>query len=64
MRNDKLDELLDILLNILEGAARYTGLLLAPAEGFNLHLRLFFALRANNCFLYLIARILLIFGNQ
>ena len=30
----------------LEGTARYAGLLLAPAEGFGLRPRLFFALRA------------------
>ena len=30
----------------LEGAARYAGLLLAPAEGFGLRPRSFFALRA------------------
>ena len=37
------------LLHILEGAARYAGLLLAPAEGFGLRLRpFFFALPAKN----------------
>ena len=34
-----------ILLKILEGAARYAGLLLAPAEGFGLRTRPFFAIR-------------------
>ena len=34
------------LFLILEGAARYAGLLLAPAEGFGLRPRPFFALRA------------------
>ena len=34
------------LLNRLEGAARYVGLLLAPAEGFGLRPRPFFALWA------------------
>jgi hypothetical protein len=33
-------------LRILEDTARYAGLLLAPAEGFGLRPRLFFALRA------------------
>ena len=33
-------------LPLLEGAARYAGLLLAPAEGFSLRLGLFLALRA------------------
>ena len=33
----------------LEGAARYAGLLLAPAEGFGLQPRFLFALRAKNC---------------
>ena len=32
----------------LEGAARYAGLLLAPAEGFGLWPRPFFALQAKN----------------
>ena len=37
----------------LEGAARYAGLLLAPAEGFGLQPRPFFALRAKKGFLCL-----------
>ena len=45
--------------NILEGAARYAGLLLAPAEGFGLRLRPFFALRAKkDNFMSVLAKIL------
>ena len=37
---------------ILEGAARYAGLLLAPAEGFGLQPMPFFALRATKRSVY------------
>ena len=50
---------------ILEGAARYAGLLLAPAEGFGLRPRPFFALRAKKgLFMSVFAQILVIFGDQ
>ena len=50
---------------ILEGAARYAGLLLAPAEGFGLRPRPFFALRANkDIFMSVLAQILVVFGDQ
>ena len=39
-----------LLLVKLEGAARYAGLLLAPAEGFGLRPRFFFAHCAKNSF--------------
>ena len=43
----------------LEGAARYAGLLLAPAEGFGLRPRPFFALRAKkDLFMSVLAQIL------
>ena len=49
----------------LEGAARYAGLLLAPAEGFSLRPRPFFALRAKkDLFMSVLAQILVIFGDQ
>ena len=49
----------------LEGAARYAGLLLAPAEGFGLWPRPFFALRAKkDLFMSVLAQILVIFGDQ
>ena len=49
----------------LEGAARYAGLLLAPAEGFGLRQRPFFALRAKkDLFMSVLAIILVIFGDQ
>ena len=52
-------------LYILEGAARYAGLLLAPAEGFGLRPRPFFALRAKkDLFMSVLAQILVIFGDQ
>ena len=41
------------VLRTLEGAARYASLLLAPAEGFGLRPRRFFALGANTGLLYL-----------
>ena len=47
------------LLDRLEGAARYAGLLLAPAEGFGLWLRPFFALWAKkDLFMSVLAHIL------
>ena len=47
------------LLFILEGAARYAGLLLAPAEGFGLRPRPFLALRAKKyLFMSVLAQIL------
>ena len=56
---------LKLLLKPLEGAARYAGLLLAPAEGFGLRPIPFFALRAkNNLFMSVLAQILVIFGDQ
>ena len=42
----KIMFLLSLSREGLEGAARYAGLLLAPAEGFDLRPRSFFALRA------------------
>ena len=52
-------------LHILEGAARYVALLLAPAEGFGLQPRPSFAFRAkNNLFMSVLAQILVIFGGQ
>ena len=49
--------------NILEGAARYAGLLPAPAEGFGLRPMPFFALRAKkDLFMSVLAQILVIFG--
>ena len=49
----------------LEGAARYAGLLLAPAEGFGLRPRPFSALRAKkDLFISVFALILVIFGDQ
>ena len=41
-----------LLLKWLEGAASYAGLLLAPAEGFNLRPRPFFALQAKKKKIY------------
>ena len=53
------------MLGRLEGAARYAGLLLAPAEGFGLGPRPFFALRAKKyLFMSVLAKILVIFGDQ
>ena len=55
------------ILNVLEGAARYAGLLLAPAEDFGQGLRPipFFALRAKkDLFMSVLAQILVIFGDQ
>ena len=50
---------------VLEGEARYAGLLLAPAEGFGLRPRPFFALRAKkDLFMSVFAQILVIFGHQ
>ena len=47
------------LLEPLEGAARYAGLLLAPAEGFGLRPRPFVALRAKkDLFMSVLAQIL------
>ena len=52
-------------LLLLEGAARYAGLLQAPAEGFGLRPIPFFALRAKkNLFMSVLAQILVIFGDQ
>ena len=52
-------------LDKIEGAARYVGLLLAPAEGFGLRPRPFFALRAKkDLFMSVVAQILVIFGDQ
>ena len=49
----------------LEGAARYAGLLLAPAEGFGLWPRPFFSLWAKkDLFMSVFAKILVIFGDQ
>ena len=49
----------------LEGAARYAGLLLAPAEGFGLWPRPFFALRAKKDLFYVcFGPSLGIFGDQ
>ena len=54
-----------LFLHILEGAARYAGLLLAPAEGSGLRLRHLFALRAKKgLFMSVFAQILVIFGDQ
>ena len=54
-----------IFKNKLEGAARYAGLLLAPAEGFDLRPRPFSALRAKkDLFMSVLAHILVIFGDQ
>ena len=53
------------LSKILKGAAHYAGLLVAPAEGFGLRLRPFFALRAKiGLFISVLAQILVIFGDQ
>ena len=50
---------------ILEGAARYAGLLLAPAEGFGLQPRTFFALWAKKGSFYVcFGPNLGIFGDQ
>ena len=54
-----------VSLKGLEGAARYAGLLLAPAEGFGLRPRPFFALRPKqDIFMSVLAQILVIFGDQ
>ena len=54
-----------LLYNTLESAARYAGLLQAPAEGFGLRPRPFFALRAKkDLFISVLAQILVIFGDQ
>ena len=58
------DRLTVIFVFILEGAARYAGLLLAPAEGFGLRPRPFFALRAKKGFSCLFWPNLVIFGDQ
>ena len=42
------------LLTVLEDTARYAGLLLAPAEGFGLWPRVFFALRAKKTNYYVL----------
>ena len=53
------------ILHKLEGAARYTGLLLAPAESFGLRPRPFFALWAKkDLFMSVLAQMLVIFGDQ
>ena len=53
----------------LEGAARYAGLLLAPAEGFGLRPRpsansFFCPSGKKNLFMSVLAQILIIFGDQ
>ena len=54
-----------VSLKGLEGAARYAGLLLAPAEGFGLRPRPFFALRAKKyLFMSVFGQILVTFGDQ
>ena len=47
---------------LLEGAARYAGLLLAPAEGFGQGL--FFAGKKKRFFISFVAHILVFFGDQ
>ena len=50
---------------LLEGAARYAGLLLAPAEGIGLRPWPFLALWAKkDLFMSVLAQILVIFGDQ
>ena len=52
-------------LELLEGAARYAGLLLAPAESFGLWPRPFFPLWAKkDLFMSVSSQILVIFGDQ
>ena len=50
---------------LLEGAARYAGLLLAPAEGCGLRPIPFFCPSGKkNLFMSVLAQILIIFGDQ
>ena len=45
-RGTLIKKMIYLIYEILEGAARYAGVLLAPAEGFGLRPMLFFALMA------------------
>ena len=61
--------LLGHFILLLEGAARYAGLLLAPAEGFGLRPRpsadsFFCPSGKKNLFMSVLAQILVIFGDQ